>query len=92
MSPLLQLEEEGDERLLRLTQPEMRKVLSEQITNLLKIQPGHGMVKDELLPAFTRQFSFNLHLQDFQVVSLDALLARLRHIISVSSANVVFRL
>ncbi|XP_071106106.1 meiosis regulator and mRNA stability factor 1-like [Haliotis cracherodii] len=84
---VVELEEEGDERLLRLTQPEMRKVLSEQITNLLKIQPGHGMVKDELLPAFTRQFSFNLHLQDFQVVSLDALLARLRHIISIETYN-----
>ncbi|KAK6187453.1 hypothetical protein SNE40_005480 [Patella caerulea] len=87
ISHVVEMEDEGEERILRLTLPEMRKVLSEQVTELLKTRPGQCIPLVELIPEFLNMFGFTPRYEDFHVECLKSLLSKLRHIIKVEVYN-----
>ncbi|XP_041362324.1 meiosis regulator and mRNA stability factor 1-like isoform X2 [Gigantopelta aegis] len=84
---ILEIEDEGDERILRLTLIEMRKVLCEQMSGLLRNQQGQALRVDDFLPAFACQFGFSLRLEDFGAVSVESLVARFRHLVKIEVYN-----
>lgn len=80
----LQIEEEGEERLIHLTEPELRKILAEQIVGLLKVQTNECVPLHHLMSAFTCHFGFNIPLHDFGVDCEEELLSKLKHVVKVS--------
>lgn len=80
----LQIEEEGEERLIHLTEPELRKILADQIVGLLKLQRNHWLPLHHLMSAFTCHYGFNIPLYDFNVDSEEELINKMKHVIKVS--------
>lgn len=70
--------------MLKLTPPEMRAVLSEQIIGLLHEQPANRLLVDQLTLAFHRQYGFPLLLSDYGVDSVSALLGKIKHCVKAS--------
>lgn len=90
---LFQIEEEGEERLIHLTEPELRKILAEQIVGLLKVQKNECVPLHHLMSAFTCHYGFNIPLHDFGVDSEEELLNKLKHVVKVAwSRNTSFKI
>lgn len=73
----LQIEEEGEERLLHLTAHELRKVLCEQLCTLFK-SVGGSMPLAKVEVEYARHFGFGLKMEDFHVGSARQLLLNLK--------------
>lgn len=71
--------------MLKLTAPEMRAVLAEQMMGLLREQTDYKLAVDQLLLAFQRQYGFPLRLADYGVGTVPALLGKIKHCVSVSA-------
>lgn len=85
---LFQIEEEGEERLIHLTEPELRKILAEQIVGLLKVQKNECVPLHHLMSAFTCHYGFNIPLHDFGVDSEEELLNKLKHVVKVAQSRI----
>ncbi|XP_061175452.1 meiosis regulator and mRNA stability factor 1-like isoform X2 [Saccostrea echinata] len=84
---VLEIEEEGEERLIYLTEPELRKILAEQIIGLLKAQKNECVALHHLMSAFTCHYGFNIPLHDFGVDCEEDLLNKLKHVVKVEMVN-----
>nr|XP_022317028.1 meiosis regulator and mRNA stability factor 1-like [Crassostrea virginica] len=84
---VVDIEEEGEERLIHLTEPELRKILAEQIVGLLKVQTNECVPLHHLMSAFTCHFGFNIPLHDFGVDCEEELLSKLKHVVKVEMVN-----
>ena len=69
--------------MIHLTESELRKVMSDQIVELLKIQKNNCMALHHLMSAFTCHFGFNIPLYDFHVDSEEELMKKLKHVVRV---------
>lgn len=85
---MFQIEEEGEERLIHLTEPELRKILAEQIVGLLKVQKNECVPLHHLMSAFTCHYGFNIPLHDFGVDSEEELLNKLKHVVKVAQPRI----
>ncbi|XP_005112252.1 meiosis regulator and mRNA stability factor 1 [Aplysia californica] len=74
---VVEIEEEGEERLIQLSGPELRKVVCEQLSSL--IRPVGSIPINRLLTEFANHFGFCLKLEDFEVESPRALISKLRN-------------
>ena len=81
---LVQVLDDEEERMIKLTAPEMRMVLAEQMTGLLRESPSLSLPLDQVLLAFQRQYGFPLRLSDFGVHDVKSLLGKIKHCVSVS--------
>lgn len=70
--------------MIHLTEPELRKILAEQIVGLLKVQTNECVPLHHLMSAFTCHFGFNIPLHDFGVDCEEELLSKLKHVVKVS--------
>ncbi|KAL5019265.1 hypothetical protein ScPMuIL_004987 [Solemya velum] len=84
---VIEIEEDGEERLIHLTEPELRKVIGEQISNLLKQQRFMRLSVEDLMSTFTRNYGFSIQLHEFSVGSIEELLGKLQHVIRVEEYN-----
>ncbi|KAK3091075.1 hypothetical protein FSP39_016962 [Pinctada imbricata] len=84
---VVEIEEESEERLIHLTEPELRKVLAEQLVTLLNVQKNQCIPLHHLMSAFTCHFGFNIPLYDFNVDSEEELLTKLKHVVKVEKVN-----
>ena len=82
---LVQVLDDEEERMIKLTAPEMRMVLAEQMMGLLRESPSLSLPLDQVLLAFQRQYGFPLRLSDFGVHDVKSLLGKIKHCVSVSS-------
>ncbi|XP_025094974.1 meiosis regulator and mRNA stability factor 1-like isoform X2 [Pomacea canaliculata] len=80
---VVEIVEEQEERMLKLTAPEMRAVLAEQMMGLLREQTDYKLAVDQLLLAFQRQYGFPLRLADYGVGTVPALLGKIKHCVSI---------
>ncbi|XP_033736360.1 meiosis regulator and mRNA stability factor 1-like isoform X2 [Pecten maximus] len=84
---VVEMEEDGEERLIHLTEPELRKILAEQIVSLLKYQKSQCLPLHHLMSTFTCHYGFNIPLYDFNVESEEDLMKKLRHVVKVEMVN-----
>ncbi|XP_076442695.1 meiosis regulator and mRNA stability factor 1-like isoform X2 [Babylonia areolata] len=82
---VVEIVDDEEERMIKLTAPEMRRVLAEQITGLLRESPGMVLPIKDVLLAFHRHYGFPLRLADFGVHDVKSLLTKIRHCVSVDS-------
>ncbi|KAK7501530.1 hypothetical protein BaRGS_00007334 [Batillaria attramentaria] len=87
ISQVVEILEDQEERMLKLTAPEMRAVLSEQIVGLVREYPGQCLPVSQLMLAFQRQYGFPLCLVDYGVNSVIALLGKIKHCVSVEQSE-----
>ncbi|XP_046899861.1 meiosis regulator and mRNA stability factor 1 isoform X2 [Hypomesus transpacificus] len=73
----------GEEKLLTLTELERVKALAAQLVKLLRAQPDSGLPASQLLAEYSKTYGYGLRLQDYDVGSLPALLAKLGHVVKV---------
>ena len=76
-----QLEEDGEERMIQLSVTEMRAVLIEQLTLLLR--PAGAIPVGKIQQAYGNRFNFGLKLSDYGVESTRSLLLQLKNHIKV---------
>jgi hypothetical protein len=79
----LQIEDDGDEKILCLTEPELIKVLADQVMSLLESCPESKIPATEFLTAFMRFHGHSLQLQDFGVQNVIALMKKIKHVAKV---------
>lgn len=84
---LVQIEEDGEERMIHLAPAELRKVLCEQLTSL--IRPAGTVAVSKILLEYAKHFGFCLRLEDFKVDSVKALLLKLKNHIKVFKLSVI---
>ncbi|XP_062304058.1 meiosis regulator and mRNA stability factor 1 isoform X2 [Osmerus eperlanus] len=73
----------GEEKLLTLTELERVKALAAQLVKLLRAQPDSSLPASQLLAEYSKTYGYGLRLQDYDVGSLPALLAKLGHVVKV---------
>ncbi|XP_069125542.1 meiosis regulator and mRNA stability factor 1-like [Argopecten irradians] len=84
---VVEMEEDGEERMIHLTEPELRKILAEQMVGLLKYQKSQCLPLHHLMSTFTCHYGFNIPLYDFNVDSEEDLMKKLRHVVKVEMVN-----
>lgn len=85
ISHIVEIEEEGEERLIHLSPAELRKVLCEQLTAL--IRPCGAIPINRILTEYASHFGFCLKLDDFRVDSVKSLLLKLKSHIKIETRN-----
>ena len=80
----------GEEKLLTLTELERVKALAAQLVKLLRAQPDSGLPASQLLAEYSKTYGYGLRLQDYDVGSLPALLAKLGHVVKVQGRVIFF--
>ncbi|CAL1526310.1 unnamed protein product [Lymnaea stagnalis] len=85
ISHIVEIEEEGEERLIHLSPAELRKVLCEQLTAL--IRPSGAIPINRILTEYASHFGFCLKLDDFRVDSVKSLLLKLKSHIKIETRN-----
>ncbi|KAJ3614821.1 hypothetical protein NHX12_018391 [Muraenolepis orangiensis] len=73
----------GEEKDLILTEPERVKALAAQLVELLRPHRNCSLPVGLLLAEYSRRFGYSLQLQDYDTISLPALLAKLHHVVKV---------
>ncbi|XP_060076534.1 meiosis regulator and mRNA stability factor 1-like [Ylistrum balloti] len=84
---VVEMEEDGEERMIHLTEPELRKILAEQVVTLLRYQKSQCLPLHHLMSTFTCHYGFNIPLYDFNVESEEELMKKLRHVVKVEMVN-----
>ncbi|XP_074649395.1 meiosis regulator and mRNA stability factor 1-like isoform X2 [Tubulanus polymorphus] len=84
---VIQIVDDGDEKVLCLTEPELIKVLADQVMSLLNSFPMKSLPAREFLTAFMRFHGHSLQLQDFSVHNVLALMKKISHIVKVEDNN-----
>ncbi|KAL8579349.1 hypothetical protein ACOMHN_026714 [Nucella lapillus] len=82
---VVEILDDEEERMIKLTAPEMRRVLAEQMVGLLRESPGMVLPLNEVLLAFQRHYGFPLRLSDFGVHDVKNLLGKIKHCICVDN-------
>lgn len=75
----------GEEKLLTLTEVERIKALAAQLVKLLRGQKNFSLPVSQLLTEYSKTFGYGLRLQDYDASSLPALLAKLCHVVKVTT-------
>ena len=78
-----QVVDEGEEKYIHLTDPELRKVIGEQIVELLKQKKAQCFPLDSLMLTFTLHYGFMIPLHDLKVATMEELMAKLKHVLKV---------
>ncbi|KAL3876190.1 hypothetical protein ACJMK2_034060, partial [Sinanodonta woodiana] len=76
-------EEEGEEKILHLTETELRKVMAEQIAAIIKQKNVNYLPLEDISLNFTLQYGYCLPLKDLNVKSVEELLSKLKHLLKV---------
>ncbi|XP_064638971.1 meiosis regulator and mRNA stability factor 1-like isoform X2 [Lineus longissimus] len=84
---VINIEDDGDEKILCLTEPELIKVLADQVMSLLESCPEAKLPATEFLTAFMRFHGHSLQLQDFGVHNVIALMKKIKHVAKVEGFN-----
>ncbi|OWF50825.1 meiosis arrest female protein 1 homolog isoform X2 [Mizuhopecten yessoensis] len=84
---VVEMEEDSEERMIHLTEPELRKILAEQVVSLLKYQKSECLPLHHLMSTFTCHYGFNIPLYDFNVETEEDLMKKLRHVVKVEMVN-----
>ena len=80
--------DEEDEKFIQLTDPELRKVVGEQIVDLLKQKKVQCFPLDSLMLTFTLHYGFMIPLHDLKVATMEELMTKLKHVLKVHSKNI----
>ena len=91
-APNSQVLECGEEKVLTLTEVECIKALAAQLVKLLRAQRNSSLPVTQLLSGYSKTFGYGLHLQDYDVSSLPALLAKRCHVVKVESSGTFLHL
>ncbi|XP_047433405.1 meiosis regulator and mRNA stability factor 1 isoform X4 [Mugil cephalus] len=73
----------GEEKVLTLTEVERIKALAAQLVKLLRAQKNSSLPVSQLLTEYSKTFGYGLRLQDYDAISLPALLTKLCHVVKV---------
>ncbi|KAK3579545.1 hypothetical protein CHS0354_028381 [Potamilus streckersoni] len=76
-------EEEGEEKILHLTETELRKVVAEQIAAIIKHKNVNCLPLEDISLNFTLQYGYCLPLNDLHVKSVEELLSKLKHLLRI---------
>ena len=79
-----QVVDEGEEKYIHLTDPELRKVIGEQIVELLKQKKAQCFPLDSLMLTFTLHYGFMIPLHDLKVATMEELMTKLKHVLKVN--------
>ena len=77
--------EEDGEKILRLTQPELLKVLEEHVQALLKSFPDHVIPVPEFLAAYMRHHGNSLDIHAYGVTNVVQLIDKIPTVARVSN-------
>lgn len=80
---ILQLLDECEEKVIRLTEPELRKVVGDKIVGLLKQKKVQCYPLDNLMVAFSQHYGYTILMQDLHVHTMEQLMAKLKHVLKV---------
>ena len=75
--------DEGDDKYIMLTDPELRKVIGEHIVDLLKQKKVQCFPLDSLMLTFTLHYGFMIPLHDVKVTTMEELMTKLKHVLKV---------
>ena len=73
--------------MLRLTRPELLKVLAEHVTALLKPLPGHALPVSDFLAAYLRHHGHSLDLQQYGVGDVSELVGMIPGVAKVPTVT-----
>ena len=73
--------------MIKLTHPELRKVVCEQLSTLIR-ERGGAVLLDHLLHLFAQRYSYTLKVEDFNVRSVRELLYKLKNNFKVNSLQI----
>ena len=76
--------DEGEEKYIHLTDPELRKVIGEQIVEFLKQKKAQCFPLDSLMLTFTLHYGFMIPLHDLKVATMEELMTKLKHVLKVN--------
>ncbi|GFR91344.1 meiosis arrest female protein 1 homolog [Elysia marginata] len=85
VSHIVRLEEEGEERMIQLTLTEMRAVLVEQLTSLLR--PAGAIPVGKIQQAYGNRFNYGLKLSDYGAETTRSLLLQLKNHVRIETYN-----
>lgn len=85
VSHVVRLEEDGEERMIQLTVTEMRAVLIEQLTSLLR--PAGAIPVNKIQQAYGNRFNYGLKLSDYGAETTRSLLMQLKNHIKLEMHN-----
>ncbi|XP_060583297.1 meiosis regulator and mRNA stability factor 1-like isoform X2 [Ruditapes philippinarum] len=80
---IVELLDEGEEKIIRLTEPELRKVIGDHIVSLLKQKKVQCYPLDNIMVAFTQHYGYTIPMEDLHVYSMEQLMAKLKHVLKV---------
>jgi hypothetical protein len=80
---VVQLLDEGEEKVIRLTEPELRKVIGDHLVSLLKQKKVQCYPLDNIMVAFTQHYGYTIPMEDLHVYSMEQLMAKLKHVLKV---------
>lgn len=75
-----------------MTRTELFKVLSEQILSLLTTAPQNCVEIRDFGPMFHKFYGHNIHIEEYEVESLEDLIAKIPHVAHVSKIRFVGQL
>ena len=80
-----QLVEDGEEKIIHLTESELRKVVGDQIVSLLKLWKVQCYPLDQLMTDYMQHYKYYVPLHDLRVHTPQQLMAKLKHVLKVSA-------
>ncbi|XP_071478338.1 meiosis regulator and mRNA stability factor 1-like [Diadema antillarum] len=80
---VVQIEESGDERCVRLSEAERLSVMARRISQLVPRNRQHSLALSALLPAYCKVFGHPVCLEDYGVRDLEALVRRFCHMVEI---------
>ncbi|XP_053388921.1 meiosis regulator and mRNA stability factor 1-like [Mercenaria mercenaria] len=80
---IVELLDEGEEKVIRLTEQELRKVVGDHIVDLLKQKKVQCYPLDNLMIAFTQHYGYTIPMEDLHVYSMEQLMTKLKHVLKV---------
>ncbi|XP_052765793.1 meiosis regulator and mRNA stability factor 1-like isoform X2 [Mya arenaria] len=83
LSNVVELDEEVEERMIRLTESELRKVVGDQVVAMLKEQRVHCCPLDQLTTNYQQMYGFPLPLADLHVETPQQLATKLKHVVKL---------
>lgn len=89
---LFQIIDEGEEKIIHLTESELRKVVGDQIVSLLKLWKVHCYPLDQLMTGYMQHYGYYVPLHDLHVHTPQQLMAKLKHVLKVDAVKLILDL
>ncbi|XP_052266236.1 meiosis regulator and mRNA stability factor 1-like isoform X2 [Dreissena polymorpha] len=80
---VIELDDEGEEKIIKLTESKLRKVVGDQIISLLKHRKVQCYPLDQLMPAYTQFYGYAIPLGDLRVHNPQQLMSKLKHVVKL---------